>query len=99
MKITTNNIYYKTRLLQVDDWHDGECWSWNNWQTIEEGIYLHESILNSSRKLLKFCRDKLQILTDESKGKIQIEDDGYNVNIQLRTGETLFAFCYGEYLN
>ena len=99
MKITTNNIYYKTKLLQVDDWHDGECWSWNNWQTIEEGIYLHESILNSPRKLLKFCRDNLEILTSESKGNFQLYDDGYNVNIQLRSGETLFAFCYGEYLN
>ena len=94
-----NEKMIKTHLLQVDDWHDGESWSWNNWFKLEEGIYLHESTLNSSRKLLRFCRDKLEILTNESKGKIKIEDDGYNVNIQLRTGETLFAFCYGEYIN
>lgn len=93
-----NDNYYKTKLLSVDSWHDGDGWSWNNWQTIEDGIYLHESVLNSSRKLLKYCREKLEILTADSKGKIQIDDDGYNVNIQLRSGETLFAFCYGEYL-
>ena len=94
-----NDIQYKTKLLSVDAWNDGDVWSWNNWQTIEEGIYLHKSVLNSPRKLLKFCRDKLEILTNDSKGKIQIEDDGYNVQIQTRNGECLFAFCYGEYLN
>lgn len=95
----TDNNYYKTKLLSVDSWHDGECWSWNNWHMIEDGIYLHESVLNSPRKLLKYCREKLEILTDSSKGKLQIDDDGYNVQIQTRNGECLFAFCYGEYLN
>ena len=94
-----NDTYYKTKLLSVDSLREDFGWSWNNWQTIEEGIYLHETTLNSPRKLLRFCRDKLEILTNDSKGKIQIEDDGYNVQIQLKTGETLFAFCYGEYLN
>lgn len=94
-----NKITYKTKLLSVDSWHDGECWSWNNWQTIEEGIYLHETTLNSPRKLLRYCRNKLKILTNSSKGKLQVEDDGYNVQIQTRNGECLFAFCYGEYIN
>jgi hypothetical protein len=94
-----NNTHYKIKLLSVDAWNNGDGWTWNNWHAIEDGIYLHESVLFSPRKLLKFCRDKLEILTIESKGKMQIEDDGYNVNIQLKTGETLFAFCYGEYLN
>ncbi len=93
-----NEKYYKTKLLSVDARYEGDGWTWNSWNTIEEVIYLHESILNSPRKLLKFCRDKLEILTNDSKGKIQIDDDGYNVNIQLRSGETLFAFCYGEYI-
>ena len=60
-----NETYYKTKLLSVDSWRDGDGWTWDNWQTIEDGIYLHESVLNSSRKLLKFCRDKLEILTNE----------------------------------
>ena len=93
------DTYYKTKLLSVDDWHDGFGWSWNNWNTVEDGIYFEESILASPRKLLKFCREKLEILTNDSKGKVKIYDDGYNVNIQLRNGQTFFAFCYGEYLN
>jgi hypothetical protein len=88
----------KTNLLSVDALNDGDGWSWNNWHTIEEGIYLSEDTLSSPRKLLKYCRDVLQILTPESAGQLQIEDDQYNVCIQLRTGQTLFAFCYGEFL-
>ena len=34
-----NNKMIKTHLLQVDDWHDGESWSWNNWFKLEDGIY------------------------------------------------------------
>ena len=94
-----NENYYKTKLLSVDSWHDGDYWTWNSWHTIEEGIYLHESVLHSPRKLLRFCRDKLEILTSESKGKLKIEDDGYNVQIQKINGDCLFAFCYGEYIN
>ena len=79
-----NDIYYKTKLLSVDAWRGGDGWTWNNWQTIEDGIYLHESVLNSSRKLLKFCREKLEILTADSKGKVQI--DGQDIKkIQLNS--------------
>ena len=92
--------YYKTKLLNVDAWHDGEGWTWNNWHTIEDGIYLHETVMQSARKLLKFCRENLRILSNESKGKLSIEDDGYNVVVLVRgTNEPLFAFCYGEYLD
>jgi len=92
--------YYKTKLLNVDAWHDGDGWTWNNWHTIEDGIYLHETVMQSARKLLRFCRDNLRILSNESKGKLSVEDDGYNVMILVRgTHEPLFAFCYGEYLD
>ncbi len=88
----------KTTLLSVDSYYDGESWSWNSWHTIEEGIWLHPDTLFDARLLLRYCRDTLGILTNESKGKLQIDDDQYNVNIQLRTGETIFAFCYGEHI-
>ena len=41
---------------------------------------------------------KLVKVEADLKGKFKIEDDGYNVQIQTRNGECLFAFCYGEYL-
>ena len=86
----------KTTLYQVESLNDGMGWSWNNWWKLEEGIWFDPSVLDSARKLLKYCRDKLQILSEESKGKLCIDDDGYNVCINLRNGETIFAFCYGE---
>jgi len=88
----------KTTLYQVDSWHDGFGWSWNNWWKLEEGIWLNPTVLDSARLLLRFCRDNLQILSEESKGKLCIEDDGYNVCVNLRNGQTIFAFCYGENL-
>ena len=95
---TKENELLKTDLLSVDCLNDGEGWSWNSWYKLEYGIWLHPDILFSPRKLLKYCRDHLGILSLESKGKVQIDDDGYNVSIQTRNGCTLFAFCYGEFL-
>ena len=42
--IMNDESYYKTKLLNVDAWHDGDGWTWNNWHTIEDGIYLHETV-------------------------------------------------------
>jgi len=89
----------KTKLLGIDAYRDSEnSWIWNNWFEIEGDIYLDESILNSPRKLLEFCR-RSSWLTKQSKGHLTIEDDGYNVVIcNRRTHEPIIAFCYGEYL-
>lgn len=89
--------YLKCRLLSVDAWRDPDGWIWNNWYTLEEDIYIPENI--SDRALIKLFRDNLQVINDNSKGKVAIYDDGYNINLIARnTGEPLFALCYGEYL-
>mgnify|MGYP003111966693 CR=1 FL=1 len=86
----------KTELLSVEAYRDDSYWQCNSWHSLEKGIYLHPDTLFNARALLKYCRDHLQIVTQSSKGKLQIEDDGYSVQIQARNGEPLFAFCYGE---
>tara|TARA_S200002703_G_scaffold4693_2_gene5831 strand:- start:25295 stop:25594 length:300 start_codon:yes stop_codon:yes gene_type:complete len=91
-----NSEMIKTNLYQVESLNDGLGWQWNKWFQLEEAIWFDPSVLSSARQLLRYCRDKLQILSEESKGKLTIEDDGYNVCVNLRNGETIFAFCYGE---
>lgn len=87
----------KTKLLSIDAWRYDDSWEWNNWYEIEKDIYLDENI--SNRELIKFARNNLKILTEKSKGRVTIEDDGYNlVIVDRNTWEPLFAFCYGEYL-
>ena len=86
----------KTKLLSIDAWRDGYGWTWNNWHTLEEDIYIPENITN--RELIKFMRDSLNIINSNSKGKVSIDDDGYNlVLVNRNTHEPLFALCYGEY--
>ncbi len=85
--ITQENMY---RLLSIDAWRNEDGWTWNNWYTIEEDIYLGYPITN--RKLLAFCR-RNRWLSEESKGKLIVEDDGYNIVILTKgTKEPLYAF-------
>jgi len=85
--VTQENMY---RLLSIDAWRNEDGWTWNNWYTIEEDIYLGYPITN--RKLLAFCR-RNGWLSEESKGKLIVEDDGYNIVILTKgTKEPLYAF-------
>ena len=89
--------FIKCTLLSIDAWADCEpkSWYWNCWYTLEEGILLHESVL-TARHILKSLRD-WGYLTEDSKGKLTIEDDGYNVVIMDRkTFEPLLALDYGS---
>ena len=89
----------KCKVLSIDAWRDMEGgWTWNAWYQLQdmEEVYIAADI--SNRALLKYCRDELEILSDASKGKIAVEDDGYNIVIMLKdTREPLFAFEYGGY--
>jgi hypothetical protein len=65
-------------------------WTWNNMFTIEEDVYIDPKLTN--RQLLKFMRES-GWLSEQSKGKIRIEDTGYDIEIQNRnTYEPLYAF-------
>ncbi len=87
----------RTRLLSIDAWKECEGnWTWNSWYSLESDIYFAESEL-TPRKILASLR-KWGYLTEQSKGRLSIDDDGYNLVIQDKdTFEPLLALCYGEF--
>ena len=96
----TATTYYKCKLLSIDAWRDPEGgWDWNNISAIEEGIFIAEDseLLDSSRKLLKYFRDNLCVLSDKSKGRVFVDFghdlmDGVLIVVHHKgTGEPLFA--------
>jgi len=84
------------RVLSIDAWREFDgSWQWNAWYNVGALPKEKADILDSSRKLLRWFRDE-GFLTEESKGKIAIIDDQYNVVIVKRgTMEPLFAVEYG----
>ena len=95
--MTTEPGFVKLTLLSVDAWRECEGWTWNNWHILEEGIYFGEDCL-TPRKILAFLR-KADYLSDASKGRMAIEDDGYNLVVENKdTGEPVLALCYGEFM-
>ncbi len=90
-------IMIKLNLLSIEAWADGEHnWQWNTWSSVENDIYMDKGEL-TTRKILKYLR-KWGYLSTESKGKLTVEDDGYNYVIVNRTTfEPIYALCYGEF--
>lgn len=94
----TDINYLKTKLLSVEAWRDYDGWFWNNWYTLEEGIYWDDTLPMTPRRILKALRD-WGYLTKDSAGKLYIDDDGYNYTVCHRGNhEPILALCYGEYL-
>jgi hypothetical protein len=90
----TDLVYTKFNLLSVDAYRD-ETWQWNAWYTLEEDIFISEPEL-TPRKVLAMLR-KWGYLTDASKGRLSVEDDGYNIVIQNKdTFEPIMALEYGS---
>lgn len=85
----------KFRILSIDAWRDFDSWTWNNWFNLEI-VELDDKITN--RGILKFMRSE-GYLNDNSKGKVLVVDDGYNIEIQDASNKMpLFALCYGEFI-
>ena len=84
-------------ILSIDAWRENNSWNWNNWfliGTISEDEFTE--ISKSNRKLLKYMRNE-GYLSDQSKGKISIEDDQYNIVFcDKRSGRPLYAIEYGR---
>jgi len=77
-------------LLSIEAWRDPDGWTWNNAFKVEADIYLDPKL--SARALLRFMRAR-GWLTEGSKGRIRVEDTGYDIEIQDKgTHEPLFAF-------
>ena len=83
------------KILSIDAWRDGNGWTWNQWFTV--GTINKEDFekLDTPRKSIKWFRDN-DFITNESKGKVEIDDDGHNVVIcNKNTHQPLFAIEYG----
>jgi len=84
----------KCKVLSIDAWRDNENgWFWNQWFSAGE-LDLEENETN--RSILHKMRDG-GWLTENSKGKVAVEDDQYNIVIVAKgTREPLFAIEYGN---
>lgn len=85
----------KFKLVSIRAWRDCDGgWQWNNWFTVEDGIYLGNDI--TARRLLKFMRQS-GWLTNASKGRVRIDwhnemCDPFIEILDKNTGEPLLAF-------
>lgn len=84
----------KYRLVSIEAWRDDGGWQWNQWYTVEDGVYLGNDI--TARRLLKFMRQS-GWLTEKSKGRVRIDwhnemCDPFIEILDKNTGEPLLAF-------
>ena len=80
-------------VLSIDAWHNGDGWEWNQWYNCGQ---IKIDLDSDNRTILKAMRDGGG-LSDNSKGKVTVEDDQYNLVILDRaTREPLFAIEYGS---
>ena len=89
-------------ILSIDARRDGDSSTWNAWYkcgTIDKATF--EALeAKGTRAILRYLRDEAGLLSDASKGRVSVEDDGYNVVIVDRnTREPLFAIEYGPHYN
>lgn len=81
------------QLLSVDAIRDGEGWTWNNWFKLAR---VPASLLDAKPRVLFRELRKLDVLSEESKGKLCIEDDQYNIVIMRKnTRQPILALEYG----
>ena len=83
------------KVLSIDAWRDPEGgWTWNAWY--DTGVVYDLDENESNRSILKNLRE-YGLLSKESKGKVAIEDDGYNIVVMAKgTREPLYAIEYGN---
>lgn len=83
-------------ILSIDSWASFEpkSWDWNNWYKVGEAP--DDLAEKTTRVILAWLRTE-GYLTDSSKGKLTIEDDGYNIVIvTISTRRPIFALEYGS---
>lgn len=81
------------RVLSIDAWREPQgSWTWNGWYHV--GDVEPETVDLSPRKLFAKLRADGYDIPDP--GYAAVDDDGYNLNIILRTtGEPVLAIEYG----
>lgn len=83
------------RILSIDAWRDPDGWQWNNWHSVGEFPNTLADTLDKPRALFSWLREN-GYLSAESRGRVALDDDQYNVVIiDKDTREPLFALEYG----
>ena len=81
------------KVLSIDAWRNGDGWDWNQW--FNAGTVELEN-LDNTRSVLKAMRDQ-GFLSEASKGRVEIDDDQYNLVICDRNNHMpIFAIEYGN---
>jgi hypothetical protein len=81
------------RILSIDAWRYDGCWQWNAWYNVGN----IDTLPSTNRSILKLIRDE-GYLTEYSKGRVCIEDDGYNIVIcDKGDRRPLYAIEYGNH--
>ncbi len=85
------------KILSIDAWRVPEGgWTWNAWY--DTGEQYDMTTRPTNRAILRDLRD-MGLLSEESKGRVAIEDDGYNIVIMAKgTREPLYAIEYGPHI-
>jgi hypothetical protein len=90
-----NDTFYKAHLVDIDAWHDGDGWYWNNSFIVERDIFFEDKSL-TTRKILNALR-KWGYLSNESKGMVTVQDAWPIIEIQNRkTYEPIYALVFNE---
>lgn len=97
---TRDNLANPTRpetfhVLSIDAWRGIEGgWDWNSWDIV--GAAPVETMHYTPRRLLAWMRSE-GYLAARSKGRVAVQDDGYNLTIiDRRNGCPLYAIEYGR---
>ena len=86
----------KYKLLSIDAWKDDCSWTWNAWYSLGFEAIIEDKD-TTPRKVFALLRDE-GYLSDESKGRVSLDDDGYNLVIRNKdTYEPIFALEYGSF--
>lgn len=92
---TDNDTTETARILSIDAWRQPEGWTWNAWYKVGEINRATLASLTTNRAILRYLRSA-GYLTDYSKGRVGVEDDGYNLTVYQRgDGQPLLAIEYG----
>jgi hypothetical protein len=79
--------YFVVNIKSVDAIRDPRFgWEVNNTWSIKTDVIIPVDILDSSRKLLKFLREAT-IITDASKGQLEVEDCSDYIEILLHNNK------------
>lgn len=84
-------------VLSIEGWNGPDGWNWNQWWEVKKcDVFTLDKCSRSPRFLFRWLREE-GLLSERSKGKVAVDDDGYNlVVVDRSTREPLFALAYGE---